>query len=110
MADSAPVTARLQDLLAYPREELDVELKGWLDPNDLGHKADLAKALIALTNHGGGHVVIGFREAGQWEPDPSRPQNLDSFSQDLINGIVAGYAEPGFHCQLYFVTHPHTGD
>jgi len=45
---------RLQDLLLDPKESLDVEIKGWLDLNDNTHKSVLAKALIALANHGGG--------------------------------------------------------
>ena len=40
----------------------------------------------------------------------SFPVTLDAFNQDLINGIVANYAEPGFHCELHLVTHPKSGD
>ena len=45
---------RLNDLILAPSEDLDVEVKGWLDLSTGEHKATLAKALLALANHGGG--------------------------------------------------------
>ena len=53
---------RLQDLLLDPKESLDVEIKGWLDLNDSTHKSVLAKALIALANHGGGFVITDLEK------------------------------------------------
>lgn len=48
--------SRLADLLLDPREALDVEIKGWLDlAGSDEHKATLAKAILALANHGGGY-------------------------------------------------------
>jgi predicted HTH transcriptional regulator len=56
-------TSRLSDLLLDLREAQDAEIKGWLDlRGNEEHKATLAKALLALANHGGGFVVIGFTE------------------------------------------------
>lgn len=102
-----PALRRLQDLVLYPREDLDRELKGWLDlKNDNAHKADVAQALIALANHGGGFLTFGFDDAGN--SAPHRPADLSSYTQDLINGIVSGYAEPSFHCELHHVPHPTT--
>jgi hypothetical protein len=37
---------RLQSLVAYPREGLDVELKGWLDLADGEQAASLLKAIV----------------------------------------------------------------
>ena len=37
-------------------EELGVEHKGWIDLTSKEHKATLAKAAIALANHGGGFI------------------------------------------------------
>jgi hypothetical protein len=59
--DSSP--RQLESLTRNPREELGVELKGWLDLSQGEHRADLAKALMALTNHGGGYVLLGY---GKW--------------------------------------------
>lgn len=50
--DSSP--RQLESLTRNPREVLGVKLKGWLDLSQGEHRADLAKALMALTNHGGG--------------------------------------------------------
>jgi hypothetical protein len=105
------VTRRLQELVALPREDIQIELKGWLDLTDGEEAADLGKALLALANSGGGFVLIGFGEGdGGWQTDSDRPSSLTSFSQDAVNGIVARYAEPAFHCQVHQVEHPETTD
>jgi len=92
----------LADFLESPAESLDVELKGWLDlPNDKEHRGLLAKAIIALANHGGGHILFGFAKSGF--PDANRPAILAGYSQDDINGVVKKYCEPPFHVEVRFV-------
>jgi hypothetical protein len=102
---------QLQALIAYPREDLDRELKGWLDLNAGEHAASLMKAVLALANHGGGFVLVGFTEQqGTWIEDVDhRPSDLTSYDQDGINSLVASYAEPVFHCEVHHVAHPQTG-
>ena len=99
---------RLEGLLRDPREALDVEIKVWLDLASNGdHKAKLAKALLALANHGGGFVIIGFEETDAgFTTAPGQPVSL---SQDVVNGIVHNYAEPAFHCAVHHVPHPTSG-
>ena len=99
---------RLSDLLLEPREALDVEIKNWLDlAGNNEHKATLAKALLALANHGGGFVIIGLTETDTGvETATGRPATLEAYSQDVVNGIVHNYAEPPFHCSVQFVPHP----
>ena len=99
---------RLSDLLVDPREDLDCEVKNWLDllgSND--DKATLAKAVLALANHGGGFIILGLVEidAGIVEAE-GRPATLDGYSQDLINGIVQNYSDPPFHCAVHIVANP----
>lgn len=102
--DSEPGLRRLERLLGAPQESLEIELKGWLDLDTREAQADLAKALIALANSGGGFVVIGFAEdAGSVAPAPHRPPSLELYSQDRIGGIVERYAEPSFHCETRHV-------
>lgn len=101
------MTAKLRELealAANPREALEIEVKGWLDLTDNEHKACLAKALLALANHGGGYVLIGFEE-GRAGPvfSGANPHGMDGYSQDEINGIVQRYADPAFHCEVYDV-------
>ena len=101
---------RLADLLLDPREALDVEIKGWLDlAHEEEDKAKLAKALLALANHGGGFVIIGLTETDTGaETASGRSATLNAYSQDFVNGIVQRYAEPAFHCSVHHVPHPNS--
>jgi len=102
---------RLSDLLFEPRETMEVELKNWLKiQDDAEHKATLAKAVIALANHGGGYILIGFEkfENGH-RPCADRPPSLASYTSDLVNAIVGRYAEPAFHCDVQLAQAP-SGD
>jgi len=111
MPSSQELTRRLADLLRDPRENLDVELKGWLDITDnQEHRAVLAKALIALANHGGGFVIIGFEDTENGVREAQgRPATLASYTPDTINAVVLAFIEPTFHCDVQLVTQPGTG-
>lgn len=100
----------LQDLLRSPREDLDIELKQWMDPGDKVVQAKLAKELLALRNHGGGYLLIGFKDEHPPVADPDRPANLYGFSTDFFNNVIKKYAEPPFHCMSHVVEHPVTGE
>ena len=77
--DSSP--RRLESLTRNPREDLEVELKGWLDLDEGAHKADLAKAILALGNHGGGYVLIGYDDATRG-PIPPTTGATNHYDQD----------------------------
>ena len=100
-----PVARRLADLLIDPHETLEVEHKEWIDivgNND--HKAVLAKALIALANHGGGFVIFGLSQTQQGVvAAPNRPPDLTGYIPDTVNSVANAYAEPTFHCDLNVV-------
>ena len=96
---------RLADLLVDPCENLDFEVKNWLDLQDSNEdKAIFAKAILALANHGGGFLALRLLETdvGIVEAE-GRPALLDGYSQDLINGIVQNYCDPQFHCVVHLV-------
>ncbi len=95
--DSSP--RRLEFLTRNPRENLEVELKSWLDLSKGEHKADLAKAILALANHGGGYVLIGYDDATRG-PLPAPAGVTSSYDQDTINGIGRRYADPQVHVQV----------
>jgi hypothetical protein len=99
---------RLADLLIDPRESPEVEVKGWLDLADSKEdRATLAKALLALANHGGGFVLLGLTETDTGiVPASPRPATLNAYSQDEINGTVQSYADPPFHCEVHHVPGP----
>lgn len=99
---------RLADLLIDPKEDLDFEVKNWLDLQGSNEdKATFAKAVLAISNHGGGFIAFGLRETdeGVVQAD-GRPVTLDGYSQDLINGIVQNYCDPPFHCAVHIVSSP----
>ena len=73
---------RLADLLVDPREDLNFEVKNWLDLQGSNEdKATFAKAVLALANHGGGFVALGLLETdtGIVEAD-GRPVTLDGYN------------------------------
>lgn len=82
----------IDELLAEPREALDVEVKEWLDLSENGHRALLAKEIIALANHRGGYVVVGFEELadGSFQPASPRPATLPIPTIARINGYAFG--------------------
>lgn len=79
------------------RETLDTEIKGWLDPEDPTDQARIARSCIALRNHGGGILIIGFDD----NPVTAQPYNLtkpieEAYHADTIQRCVAKYAKPQF--------------
>jgi hypothetical protein len=101
----------LVDLLRKPREALDIEIKAWLDLSDTSQRAKLAKAIIALANHGGGYLVIGFNEQedGQFVPASGVPGDLSKLSQDAIQDAVQRYVDPPIQCRTQHELHPEIG-
>jgi hypothetical protein len=74
----------LQDLIENPPEALNVELKDWIDiANDRVAQADLARHIAALANHGGGHLIFGFKD--NREPNASSPYPIKTFERDNIS-------------------------
>ena len=95
--------------IVNPAEDLDAEYKYWLDLGKEPDRAKLAKAVIALANHGGGVVVLGFKELPTGlEPRP-KPASIPDVTQDDVNAAVRRYAEPELHCRLHAVKHPDAG-
>lgn len=101
---------QLQALLLNPQESPDTEIKGWLDLTQKVSCANLAKALIALANHGGGFILNGLSDSeGYYRPEPNSPNPfLKHYSHDTINNIIKKYAEPPFHCQVHLIPFPNT--
>jgi hypothetical protein len=99
---------RLVDLLVDPQENLGFEIKNWLDLKTSNEdKATFAKAVLAISNHGGGFIALGLIETEQAVVEAEgRPATLDGYSQDLINGIVQNYCDPPFHCAVHVVPNP----
>jgi hypothetical protein len=102
---------RLLELLRNPAEDLAFEIKDWLNLGDNAHKALLAQALIALANHGGGAVLIGYAEQGNGSfiPAEPRPPDLSGYTPDIVNEISRAYLNPPVHCEVRHIEHPDSG-
>lgn len=96
-------------LIDYPMERLDAEYKGWLDLRENHGRATLAKAAIALANHGGGYIVIGLDEEGASFTSRAKPADCPEITQDSVNSAVSRYAEPAFQCAMRMFAHNETG-
>jgi hypothetical protein len=97
----------LSSLLEDPNETLSAEYKSWLDLEVPDDAATLAKAAIAMANHGGGVIILGMREQaedGALRSMP-RPGTIPRYNPDDVNVAVNRYAEPEFHCDLAFRKH-----
>ncbi len=103
-----PSIRELQPLVSQPMEELGVEHKGWIDLTSKEHKATLAKAAIALANHGGGFIVIGMADQSDRLQSQPPPSGLLHLTQDDVNSAISRHADPAFHCQMHLVEHPCT--
>lgn len=99
--EQPPEYLQLEGFVNYPREDVGAEYKDWLNLELEKDKATLAKAAIAIANHGGGHIVIGFQEDGEMLRSVARPSNVPEITQDAVNATVRRYADPEFHCRVY---------
>jgi hypothetical protein len=91
----------LTDLVDFPRETLEIELKQWIDLRDRVAQAKLARHIAALANHGGGWIVFGFCDDGTVAPD--RPTELLLYSRDTFGSIVSRLLTPAFQCDVQLI-------
>jgi len=95
----------LQDLINRPTESLSIELKGWIDPNMPEGKDKIVRAAIAMRNHGGGYVLIGFHNDTGEPATDNIPSNVRSlFHQDNIQRMVSKYSSELFEVKVHFPT------
>lgn len=97
----------IQNLLVRADEDLEREYKPWLNLKEDGDRATLAKELLAIANHGGGYVILGFDDGPPPTPLPAA-SDYSSYSSDTVNSIIERYADPTFHCLLTLIPHPTT--
>jgi Schlafen, AlbA_2 len=91
----------LSDLIEVPREDLEIELKEWLDLDENAVRANLARHIAALANHGGGYLIFGFQD--DLSRDQKRPPSLDKYNRDTFTGIIKRYLTPTFQCEVLTV-------
>ncbi len=88
----------LRELVDSPSESLEVEYKSWLDLDDKSCRADVARHIAALANHGGGRLVFGFTDAMEYAGENPYPK--PAIDRDCISAIVKKYLEPPFQCSV----------
>jgi hypothetical protein len=92
-----------QDLINRPTESLSIELKGWINPDTPEGVAKIVKAAIAMRNHGGGYLLIGFHN-NTCNPDLENvPSNVvELFHQDKIQRMISEHASELFEVKVHF--------
>ena len=95
-------SSRIQELIDRPGESLSVELKRWIDPDDPEGIEKIVRATLALRNHGGGYLVVGFDNDTQ--PDKNNvPADVKSaFHIDNIQALISKYASDPFEVAVEF--------
>ena len=95
--------SQIQALVDIPGESLSVELKRWIDPKSPEGKAKIVKTALALRNHGGGYLVIGF-DNDTLEPDVNNvPRDVEAaFHIDEIQALISNYASELFEITVKF--------
>lgn len=104
MSKMSDRSKQLEGFLIEPQESLGLEIKEWLDLKNEGAQKTLSQAIIAMVNHGGGHILIGYKDNknGTYIPltdSEYRPQ----YTSDVINNIVEAFVEPSVHCTVHKV-------
>jgi len=80
-------------------ESLQVEFKVQIDTSTDPGVAKLAKALLALRNRNGGHLLIGLRNDGQVaQAADCPPALLDGLTIDFVQQQVGTYSSHQFEC------------
>lgn len=94
---------RIQQILANPRESLNVELEDWLDPSQPHGAAKIVKSAFALRNRDGGELLIGFDDETLRPNTASAPNNVRAiFHLDIIQGLLSRYASEPFAIEVLF--------
>lgn len=95
--------ARAQELVERPSESLLVEIKRWLDPEQPAGQFQIVRAALALRNHNGGYLIIGF-DNDTLKPDidntPADAKTL--FHSDKIQGLISKFASELFEIFVDF--------
>ncbi|MBI4092469.1 MAG: ATP-binding protein [Candidatus Kerfeldbacteria bacterium] len=94
---------RIQELIDRPSESLSVELKRWINPDHPDGIAKIVRAVLALRNHGGGYLVIGFDNRTLQPVKDGIPADVKSaFHLDKVQGLVSRFASEPFEIAVEF--------
>lgn len=93
----------IDSIVATPRENLTIELKDWFDPDSPHGRAKIVRACLAMRNHNGGYLQIGFKN-GDGAPNPGgAPEDVRAvFEADKIQALVSRFASEPFEVHVRF--------
>ena len=96
-------SSKIQQLIGYPSESLNVELKRWISPDTDEGRAKIVKAAIAFRNFNGGYLIIGF-DGTTLTPDINNvPANVRTeFHIDKIQFLISKYSSELFEIFVDF--------
>lgn len=96
-------SSKVQELINSPGESLSVEVKRWINPDQPEGVAKIVRAALALRNHGGGYLIIGF-DNETLNPDKNNvPTDVKAaFHIDKIQGMISKYASEPFEVAVAF--------
>lgn len=84
-------------------ETLNTEIKDWLDPANPHDQACIAKACIALYNHGGGKLILGFDDKTLKPTTHHFPKSVrEIYHSDNLCPCIAKFAKPLFEIRVKF--------
>lgn len=84
-------------------ETLDTEIKDWLAPANLHDQACIAKACIALYNHGDGKLILGFDDKTLKPITYGFPKSVrEIYHSDNLCPCIAKFAKPLFEVRVKF--------
>jgi hypothetical protein len=90
--------ADVKDLIEAPCRALEVEYKSWRNLDHAEDRAELARDIAALANHGGGFIVFGFQERTM-KPDETDPFRTNC-TGERVAAIVRTYLDPPVRCDV----------
>lgn len=88
----------IQDMIEAPCRTLEVAYKSWRNLDHPEDRAELARDIAALANHGGGFIVFGFNEHTQ-TPDDTDPFRTNC-TIERVRTIVQTYLDPPVRCEV----------
>jgi hypothetical protein len=91
----------LQELIDDPNETLENEYKSWIDLSQPETRANLARHIAALANHGGGRIIFGLTD--QLKFAGACPYADSLLDHDSVANVVKKYLEPPLHCDVFLV-------
>lgn len=97
---------RIQNLIERPSESLSIELKGWFDPDTPEGISKIVRGALAMRNHGGGYILIGFHNDNGLPDIINAPPDVRSlFHIDKIQCLLGKYSSEPFEVIIHFPVH-----